>query len=136
MSQAIEEWLAFFAAQLPDPVDQQQALDGSTYFTGGDPAEVVIRLTASSIIVWEYAAQWEGPRTLAPRPVRVGSVAWPRIPAAQAVAAVQALVEAARQSRRSKYAICSYCERVTPPEQMHDDDSCMSCAQKHLGVVY
>ena len=136
MSQAFEEWLAFFAAQLPDPVEQQQALDGSIYFTGGDPGEVIVRLTTSNITVWEYAARWEGAHTLVPRPIRIGSVRWPRVPAQQAVAAVQALLDAARQSRRGKYATCSYCERITPPEHMHDDETCMSCASKHLGVVY
>jgi hypothetical protein len=136
MSQALEEWLAFLAAQLPEPVDQQQALDGSTYFTGGEPGEVIVRLTHSTIVVWEYAARWEGPRTLVPRPIRVGSVVWSRIPAPQAVAAVHALIDAARQSRHSRYSTCSYCERVIPPEHMHDDEVCMSCAQKHLGVTY
>jgi hypothetical protein len=136
MSQELEEWLAFFSAQLPDPVEQQQALDGSIYFTGGEPGEVMVRLSASTITVWEYAARWEGPRTLVPRPVRVGSIAWRRVPASQAVAAVQALVDGARQSRRGKYSICSYCERLTAPEHMHDEETCMSCAEKHLGIVY
>ena len=135
MSQHFEEWLAFIAANLPKPVEQEQALDGSTYFTGGHPAEVIVRLTRSTVSVWEYAVSWEGSHMPVVRPIRVGLVAWRRISGPRATSAVHALVEAARESRRSKFETCRYCERSTPPEWMDEDGVCQSCAKKNLGVV-
>jgi hypothetical protein len=134
--QQLEEWLAFIAAHLSAPVELQEASDGSTYFTGGDPAEVIVQLTRSRITVWEYAATWEGPHTPVVRPIRVGSVVWPRLSAPHSISAVHALIEGARQSRRSKFGTCRYCDRSHPPEFMHDDEVCQGCAVKHLGVVY
>ena len=136
MSQQFEEWLAYLAAQLPAPVEQAQAPDGSIFFTGGDPRQVIVRLTRSTVTVWEYAAGWEGPYTPVARPIRLGSVVWRRIPGERAITAAHALIDAARESRLSKFETCRHCERSTAPEFMHDDDVCQSCAAKHLGVVY
>ena len=104
--------------------------------TGGDPAEVIVRLTRSTVTVWEYAASWEGSDTLVVRPIRIGQVAWRRISGPSATSAVHALVEAARESRRSKFETCRHCEQSTPPEWMDEDGMCQSCAKKHLGVAY
>jgi hypothetical protein len=136
VSPKFEEWLAFVGAHLPFPVSQEQAPDGSTFLTGGDPGEVIVRLTRSSVTVWEYAAEWEGPHTPVVKPIRVGSVMWRRLPETKAMAAVHSLIEAARESRLSKFAVCRYCDRRNPPESMHDEGVCQSCAEKHLGVVY
>jgi hypothetical protein len=136
MSAKFEEWLAFVGAQLPQPVSQEQAPDGSTFLTGGDPGEVNVRLTRSSVTVWEYAAEWEGPHTSVVKPIRVGSMVWRRIPESRAMMAVASLIEAARESRSTKFRVCQHCQRRIPPEFMHDDEVCQSCAEAHLGVVY
>jgi hypothetical protein len=131
-----EEWLAFLTARLPQPVSQDTAPDGSIYFTGGEPAEVIVRLTRSTLTVWEYAITWDTPESSAVTPIRAGSVAWRNIPYAGAVAAVRSLIDAARESRLAKYSLCSHCEARKPPESMHDDDVCQACARRDLGVVY
>lgn len=132
----IEEWLAFITTHLPQPVSQEIALDGSTYLSGGDPGEVIVRLTRSTITVWEYAVSWNTPDSPTVQPIRVGSVVWRRIQNASAVSAVHALIEAARESRLGTFSVCSHCQRRQPPELMHDDDVCQSCAQRDLGIVY
>jgi hypothetical protein len=125
-----EEWLAFISTHLPQPVSQDVAPDGSTYFTGGDPGEVIVRLTRSTVTVWEYALGGEPPNPPVVQPLRVGSVVWRRIPNANALSVVRSLIEAARASRRSKFVLCPGCERHIPPELMHDDEVCQACATR------
>jgi hypothetical protein len=132
--QNFEEWLAFITTHLPQPVAQEIAPDGSTYFTGGEPVEVMVRLTRSTVTVWEYATAQGAPHSPAVEPIRIGSVVWRRIPNTHAISAVQSLIDAARVSRLSKFWLCSRCERRRPPELMHDDDVCQSCAERDLGV--
>ncbi|HEX5476119.1 MAG TPA: hypothetical protein VFX12_15785 [Vicinamibacterales bacterium] len=136
MAQAFEEWLAFVAAQLPQPVVQDEAPDGSTYFTGGEPVEVIVRLTRTTITVWEHAVDWESPQHSVVRPIRAGSIAWRLVSNSHAFSAARALIDAARESRLSKYLPCSHCGQKKPPESMHDDEICQSCAQRDLGIVY
>jgi hypothetical protein len=131
-----EEWLAFITTHLTQPVSSEVVPDGSTYLTGGDPGEVIVRLTRSTVTVWEYAVSWESPHSPMVRPIRVGSVVWRHIPNPKAILAVHSLIDAARDSRLSKFSVCSHCERRKPPESMHDEDVCQSCAQRDLGIVY
>jgi hypothetical protein len=134
--QNFEEWLAFITTHLTQPASSEVAPDGSTYLTGGDPGEVIVRLTRSTVTVWEYAVNWETPHSPMVRPIRVGSVVWRRIPNPSAISAVRSLIDAARESRLAKFSVCSHCERRKPPESMHDEDVCQSCAQRDLGIVY
>jgi hypothetical protein len=127
--QNFDEWLAYITTHLPQPVSQEIAPDGSTYFTGGEPAEVIVRLTTSAVTVWEYAVSGE-PHSPAVQPIRVGSVVWRRIRNTHAISAVHSLIEAARVSRQSKFSICSHCDERKPPESMYDDTLCQSCARR------
>jgi hypothetical protein len=137
VSQKLEEWQAFIAAHLSEPVEQEERADGATYFTGGNPAEVTVRLSRSSITVWEYALQWEGAYTQVVRPRLIGSVRWRRVSERAGMKAVQALIEAARESRQSKFRVCAYCGERLPPEWMDDDGGvCVSCAQRRSGAVH
>jgi len=79
ISERYEQLIAFLGSQLPAPVEQQPGDDGSIIFTGGAPAEVVAHLTASSVIVCEFAGVWESTDTFVVRPRRVGLVKWRRL---------------------------------------------------------
>ena len=46
-----EQLIAFVGAQLPTPVEEHQADDGSFIFSGGDPAEVIVQVTESTVLV-------------------------------------------------------------------------------------
>ena len=46
-----EQLIAFIGSQLPTPVDEQTASDGSMIFIGGAPPEVVVELAESSVRV-------------------------------------------------------------------------------------
>ncbi len=131
-----EDLLASVKAALPQPVREETAPDGSFLFTAGEPGEVIVRLTDSSATVSEFAVEWEGPHTPVPKPIRFGRLQWKDIPAERAISLLVSLIDAARESRRSKYRRCHMCDETKPPEWMHGDDVCQDCAQNHLGVVY
>ena len=48
-----EEWHAFITTHLGAPVVEETAEDGATWFTSGDPGEVMVRLKGGSIAVFE-----------------------------------------------------------------------------------
>ena len=67
-----EQLMAFLSSHLPAPIAEEGGPGGTVIFTAGDPAEVVVELTASSVIVSEFAGVWDKPFALTPRPRRVG----------------------------------------------------------------
>jgi len=131
-----EEWMAFIAAHLGTRTSHDLEPGGSVYLTGGDPPLVVVRLTRNIITVWEYAAAWNDADALVPAPIRIGAIAWRRLPPPAARSAIAALIDAARESRLSTFAVCRFCARRIAPEWLHEDDVCQDCATEHLGVVY
>ena len=134
-----EQILAFLGSQLPAPVDQQPTGDdpgADVQFIGGDPAEVVVVLTQSSIVVSEFAGVWETPLTFVAKPRRIGLLKWRRLPENALWSALSALIKGAREARLAKFQVCRYCERNTAPEWLHDAGVCQSCAQQHSGAIH
>lgn len=129
-----EDWLAFFAARLPEPVRRDQAGDDTVIFLGGDPAEVIVRLSPRSIDVGEFTVRRvSGHAIVSPR--WIGRLRWTRLGTDRAISAVEALVAAARENRRSRFRTCAVCERLTAPEHLRDDDVCQHCAGHGFDVV-
>ncbi len=122
-----ESLLTSVAHELPQPVAEETVRDGSVVLVGGDPPEIVVRLTRSTASVSEYAVAWNGSDEAIVRPVLLGSIKWHHLPEVQAIACLNALIRAGRDSRRSKYRTCQLCERLTPPENMFDDGVCAEC---------
>lgn len=131
-----EDWIAFFEARLPQPLDRVDGDDGSITYTSGQPGEVVVRLTRASIIVSEFAVAWDSPDTLVPAPRRLGSVRWRRLGSSRAIAVIEHLLTAAREARRARYQLCRSCDRSQPPEWMYDEATCQECADAHVEVVH
>jgi hypothetical protein len=124
------EWEALLTSlrhELPQPVAEEAVRDGSVVLVGGDPGEVIVRLTRSMATVSEYGVEWSGPHDLAVRPILFGTIQWRRMPEIHALASINALVRAARDSRRGKYAPCVQCGRPTAPERQFDDGTCVEC---------
>jgi hypothetical protein len=132
--QNLDEWMAFISTHLPEPVTQEQAIDGLISFTAGEPGQVVVHLTQSTIVVLEYAVRRETPLTSRLAPRRIGAVRWRRAPNPEMIKAVAALIAAARASRLEKFRVCDSCEVSKPPEWMLDERLCLSCAEHPLGV--
>ena len=131
-----EQLIAFLDSQLPQPVDRQTLPNGVLEFTGGDPAEVVVLLTDTSVVVSEFAGVWETPFTFVGAPRRVGLVKWKRLPETPLMNAISSLIKGAREARLSQFQTCQYCGKHTAPEWLHDDQVCQVCADNQLGVVH
>jgi hypothetical protein len=131
-----EQLIAFLGSNLPAPVDRQEDVDGSIRFTGGDPPEVVVVLTDSSVVVSQFSGVWESPFTFSARPRRVGVVKWRRLPENALLNAIVALVKGAREARLASFETCQYCGQRTAPEWLHDEGVCQACADQHSGAVH
>jgi hypothetical protein len=123
-----EAWLAFFTASLPEPVEQAQLPDGSMLFRAGDPGEVIVHLMPGTITVSLFTVRSApgGEPLVVARPV--GRVLWRRLELDHATHAVDALIKAARSTRRASFRLCDVCEELKPPEAMREESLCESCA--------
>ena len=121
---------------LPQPVTEGSRLDGVIVLVGGDPGEVIVRITGSRVTVAIFTAGWEGPHTPVVHPKVLGTLYWRRLPASQMIRALDDLITTARDIRRAKYRKCERCGETNPPEWMDGATICQSCAEKHLGIVY
>ena len=135
LSERFEQLIAFLDSNLPAPVERQEAADGSVQFTGGDPAQVVVSLTDTSVIVAEFAGVWESPFTFAARPKRVGLLKWRRLPETSLFNALSQLIQGARAMRLATYLTCRTCERAKAPEFMIAD-VCADCAECESRIVH
>jgi hypothetical protein len=113
--------------ELPQPVREEAAEDGSVLLVGGHPAEVLVRLTRSLATVSEFAVAWAGPDEAVVRPVVFGSVHWRRMPEIHALNCLGSLIRAARDARRARFRPCAVCGRQTAPEQLGDNGTCAEC---------
>lgn len=129
-----EEWHAFLAAHLPEPLAVEEGDGEETWFTAGDPGEVIVRLRARTVAVFEFTIRWTGARA-AVRPRLVGSLRPAGVDDARAMAIVESLIAAARERRLGSYQPCQVCGRRQPPEAMHDD-ACPECAEGTSGMVH
>lgn len=135
-SERYEQLIAYLTAQLPTPVEQQTSDDGSLRFTGGDPPEVIARLTETSVIVAEFAGVWEAPFKFTAKPRRVGALKWRRLSENALLAALAALIKGAREARLASFQTCQYCGQRTAPEWLHDTGVCQACSDRHSGAIH
>ena len=131
-----EQLIAFLGSNLPAPVERHEDVDGAIRFTGGDPPEVVVVLTDSSVVVSQFSGVWESPFTFSARPRRVGVVKWRRLPENALLNAIAALVKGAREARLASFVTCQYCGQRTAPEWLHDEGVCQACADQHSGAIH
>jgi hypothetical protein len=121
---------------LAAPVREETQLDGSVVMVGGDPGEVIVRVGAAKVSVAVFSIRWEGPHTPVVRPIHFATLSWRRLPASTLMMTLHGLIRAAREVRTAKYRRCERCGEMNPPEWMHDEKTCQSCAEQHLGVVH
>jgi hypothetical protein len=130
-----EQLIAFITSQLPRPVDEQQCGDGSILFTGGEPSQVIVHLTEHTVVVSEFAGEWEADRlSLTPR--LVGELYWHNLPETALMNALSALVRGAREARLSKYRICLVCGGNMPPEYFGAAGVCDRCAKEPPSTIH
>lgn len=135
MSEHYEALLAFISTRVPAPYSQDES-DGEVVFVGGDPHEVVVRLTESAVIVEEYAVRWETPFRPIVSPRRVGMVRWRRLPESRLMSVVGDLIRGAAEMRRSRFRRCDACGRTHAPEWMAEPHLCRACAERGRDAVH
>jgi hypothetical protein len=121
---------------LPHPLREETQLDGDVVLVGGDPGEVIVRIKEDILSIAVYSVRWEGSHTPVVRPEDLGTLNWRQLPGSRIIVALHCLIESAVELRRSRYGKCVRCRKVTPPEWMHNENTCQSCAERHLGVVH
>jgi hypothetical protein len=121
---------------LPDPFREDAQLDGDVVLVGGDPGDVIVRVGRSKVSIAVYSVRWEGPHTPVVRPKQIATLNWKRLPASRTMMELHNLIESAVEIRRSKYGKCVRCGETNPPEWMHDENTCQSCAERYSGVVH
>jgi hypothetical protein len=121
---------------LATPVREERQLDGSIVMVGGDPGEVIARIGASKLTVAIFSVRWEGPHTPVVRSKHFATLSWRRLPASTLMMTLHGLIRAAREARTARYRRCERCGEMKPPEWMHDEKTCQSCAEQYLGVVH
>lgn len=124
--------LKLIHATMPLPMREEDCADGSHVYVGGDPDEVVVRVSNHRIIVSLFAIVWEGKLTPVVRPQSLASLNWKLIPAARLTPLLQGMIETARKLRRARFRKCDQCGETKPPEWMHAKGGCQSCAEQHL----
>ncbi len=131
-----EQLIAYLSSRLSEPVEQHEQADGSLQFIAGDPPEVVVVLTDTSVVVSEFAAAREVPHALTVKPRRVGVLKWRRLPENELFNALAALLKGAREARTAQFRVCEECGRGTPPERLSTESVCQDCADQHRRLVH
>ena len=135
VSERFEQLIAFVSSQLPKPVAEQQGSDSSILFTGGEPPEVIVHLTDQTVVVSEFAGEWEDDG-FSITPLLVGELYWHALPETPLMNAISALIKGAREARLSKYRVCPQCGERISPEQFGTADVCDGCAVDPPGVIH
>ena len=130
-----DELLMEIERLLGKPFRSDRAFDGSTVFVGGEPEEVVVRVTQSLVEISEYRMGWDGPHTPVVMPETLAALHWQHLSAIDLSMILRELIEVARTSRGEQFIKCKYCGRELGPEHMHGD-VCHGCAEKHEGIVH
>jgi len=121
-----EEWTELVKTMLPQPVTTNEAGE----LLGGDPAVVIVRVTADKIVIMEAGWDWADSH----RVVRKGQP-FAKVPLRTPPPRVAELIALAWGKRLSQYRWCLRCQETHEPEFM-DGPLCGTCAEKVLGIVH
>ena len=117
-------------------VSAESVGDGALKLIGGVPEEVVVQVKGAKVTVSVYSMRWQSVSSLVVHPIPIASLYWRRIPSDRLRHELKNLIETAREIRRSKYRQCCHCGESKPPEWLHDEQTCHSCAERVLGVIH
>jgi hypothetical protein len=135
-SERFEQLIAFVGAQLPKPVEEHQTDDGSFIFTGGEPAEVIVQVTETTVLVAAFVPLPGGRDPSGTEPQPVGELHWRLLPESAVMNALAALIKGSREARLATYRVCLDCGEKRAPEEMTAEDVCRECAEAPPKTVH
>lgn len=117
---------------LPQPISSGKEL------IAGDPPEIIAKLTDEGFIIAPYKAKWTNPYTLKPIVPNAALMSWNRLPeqTEQLRAFLSQKIKATQHARKTTFTECKSCHKSTPPELMHDGNTCQACSTNKKGIVY
>jgi hypothetical protein len=121
---------------LGSPIREETQLDGIIVIVGGDPGEVVVRVSGNKVSVALFRVVWDRPYSPVIRPIPFATMNWRRVPESTLLSTLRRIIVSAREIRTSTYRRCEQCGENKPPEWMHDEKTCQSCAERYFGVVH
>jgi hypothetical protein len=128
-------------AALPRPVVRQdlesQFVDlpeAGAWFASGEPSLALIAVAQNQVTIAEPEISWLTPYTPVLR-ARY-EVSRPLEPRKGLLAWLVRELERKSISRLSQFRRCSECDNTKPPEWMHDEELCQSCAAESHDIVY
>lgn len=132
---------------LPSPVSEENTnidaelivedLDEGAWLIGGSPGEVAVFVSEEVVVFSQFAITWKNsPNVPTISPIPIASIHWKNLRKQERHQLFTALVEMIAKRRRKLYRACNYCKELVPPEWMHGDDICGSCAERHLGIIH
>jgi len=131
-----DELLSLIRHRLPQPIRQEEAFGGVTTIIAGSPGELVIQLSDDTVSIGIYAIRWDGPHTPVEHPKWLGTLNWKNLPEPDLSVILHSFTFIGSKLRTSQYRTCERCGEVTPPEFMHNSNTCQGCAERYLGVVH
>lgn len=136
---AIARAAALCAALIPEPQRREDLPAGGVLLIGGDPARVVVRITAAGVRVGAARLRFWGKRPVLVEE-RIGGLGHGLLPAddTAASAVLAGLVAAADALRRSELRPCGRCGDLRAPEEgaivAKTSGACPFCARDGLSV--
>ncbi len=110
-------WRDLLRSMLPNPI-----VETEVGIIGGDPPEVIVRLSDDGLELAAYRAEMRGDTPV------VNAKKWKVFDLDTGPSEVATAIQKARARRLRTYRWCVGCRRVLPPEQMLDSVTCRRCA--------
>jgi hypothetical protein len=117
------QWEVLIRSMLPLPIRIEDGI-----LIGGEPGEVVVRISEGRLEVAAYAVIWDS------QDPRLAPEGWKTFPMTAKPERVAKAIIKARTRRIATFEWCPRCASVRPPECM-SDGICQTCAEKD-GVVF
>jgi len=131
-----DELIECVRSYLPSPIETETAIGGAVILTAGQPGEVIVKITGKRVRVGLFTIRWDGPHTPVVYPEWLATLYWKNLPRTEMTTLLHLVISRTSKLRRDTYGKCSRCGESKPPEWMHDEETCQSCAERYLGVVH
>lgn len=131
------EWEDRLQELIHDLPREKRESDPDFEASEGYPEELRAEVTAEGIRIDRFGIVWPNPGAAGPNWTPERFLTWDDLGATNDPDHLVAdELREVRRKRIRSYRPCRICHKINPSEWMLDRNTCMGCAEKHLGVVY